>query len=127
MKIVNNKKGFTFLSVLLALVIILILMKGYLGPDKDKEKNWAQTNIDRSKDTACMANRTVVVTSINMWVVNHAGEEVTIEKLVAGGFSVPSCPGGGKYTIGPKNEVYCSLHYPDPSLAPAKQAEIPKN
>ncbi len=111
----NEKKGFTILSVLLALVIILILVGNYLGPEKKGEKNWAQTNIEKSENTACLANRTQLVTQISMYVVNHPGEPLTIDKMQAANYSVPLCPDGGVYSIGKNNEVYCSKHYPDPS------------
>jgi len=120
MYIKRNKKGYVFLSILLALAIILILVANYIAPDK-QTGNMIKTNIDKSKDAACTVNRQQLLTQINMYVINHSGEPITPEKLMQAGYSVPTCPGRGVYSIGEKDEVYCSVHYPESSSGDLEQ------
>lgn len=125
MKKKNTQRGYTIISLLLALVIILILVGNYMGPDKEKQKTWAQTNIDRSKDVTCAANRTQITTQLSMFQINHPGKNVTIESMQAANYSIPTCPSGGKYSIGDKNEIYCSIHAPDPNAPPPATPTAP--
>lgn len=108
----KNNKGFYFLSLLMALVIIMILMGHYLGGDKEQPKPDPLTYIDKGKSTACIANRNQIETNIQMWLINHPGETPTIEKLRQSGYSVPQCPEGGVYTIKPDGKTICSKHSP---------------
>lgn len=106
----RSMRGFSFLSLLLALVIILILAGGYFSRNKETQVSQYQTNIDRSKRTACLANRTTLETTIQAWETMHIGEKPTIEKLKAANYSVPTCPSGGTYSIDEHGIVHCSVH-----------------
>jgi competence protein ComGC len=109
---VKRSRGFSILSLMLALVIIFILVGSYsyLARDKETQISQYKTNIDRSKRVACMANRTTLETMIQSWQVTHLGEKPTIEKLKAANYSVPTCPSGGTYTIDEHGGVHCSVH-----------------
>ncbi len=109
----QHNKGFFFISILMALVIIMILSGYMLGGDKKENIPPAKTYIDRGSDTACTANRQVLETQIQMWMISHPGETPTIEKLKQSGVNVPTCPAGGTYTIDSNYKVHCSKHGAD--------------
>ncbi len=107
---IRSTRGFYIISLLLALVIIFILSGGYFSRDKKSQVSHYQTNIDRSKKTACIANRITFETNIQVWQTVHIGEKPTIEKLKTARYSVPTCPAGGTYTIDEQGSVHCSVH-----------------
>ena len=110
MSTTRSTGGFSFLSLLLALVIIFILSGGYFSRDKESQVSHYQTSIDRSKKTACIANRITFETNIQVWQTSHISEQPTIEKLKTARYSVPTCPSGGTYTIDEQGSVFCSGH-----------------
>ena len=123
----RRPRGFTFIGILLALVIMLILGGQYFKKDEESGKMYAQTQIDKSKISACAINRQVLSTGITSWTIMHSREEVTLEKLRRDRVSVPRCPDGVDYIIGSDTEVYCSIHYPPPTQAKAEsQARVPR-
>lgn len=123
----NRSRGFTFIGILLALVIMLILGGQYFKKDEETEIMYAQTQIDKSKTAACSVNRQVLSAGVTSWTIMHAGEEVTLEKLRRDKVSVPRCPDGVDYIIGSDTEVYCPIHYPPPAQAKAEsQARVPR-
>jgi hypothetical protein len=104
-------RAFTFISILIALVIIAILTGYYFKKDeKTGDVGLYMMSMERSKRAACLANRNVYEGYIQAWLASHPGEEVTPEKLRAAAYSVPTCPEGGTYTIEPDNTVSCSIH-----------------
>ena len=106
----RKNKGFFFISILMALLIIMILSGYMLGGDKKENIPPARTYVDRGSNTACTANRQVLETQIQMWMISHPGETPTIEKLKQAKQNVPRCPSGGTYTIDSNYKVSCSKH-----------------
>ena len=120
----NRSKGFTFIGILIALVIILILSGYYFKKDEVSEKTYVQTQLDKSKTSACAANRQVLNAHITSWSIQHSGEQISIEKLQQDRVNVPRCPDNRDYILGPNGEVYCPVHYPPPTHPRAEaQAE----
>lgn len=110
---IGKPTGFTLLSVLLALLIIFILTGYYFrrgGSNVEQQLSLYETSMDRSKAVACQANRQVIETNIQAWMVTHPGETPTLEKLSQAGYSIPRCPEGGTYSITPEGQVVCDRH-----------------
>jgi competence protein ComGC len=120
----NRSRGFTIIGLLLALVIIMILMGHYFKKDEVTEKTYIQTQLDKSTDVACTANRQVLGTHIIAWSIAHPGEKVSSEKLTLDRVNVPHCPDGPEYIFETNGEVYCPKHAPFPTQPRAEaQAE----
>ena len=109
-----RSKGFTFIGILIALAIILILSGHYFKKDEETEKVYVQTQIDKSKTSACAMNRKTLESSITAWRISHPQEELTLDKLRRDRYSVPRCPDGSEYIIGSRDQVYCPIHFPPP-------------
>ena len=114
----TRRRGFYLIGVLIVLAIILVLYGKQLAGDKSEGISSAQTKIDRSKEVACSVNRQMIVTGMTAWQISHPGEQPTIEGLRSAGVTVPNCPQGGTYSIGPKGDVWCSIHNPPPGATP---------
>jgi competence protein ComGC len=109
---IKQSRAFTFFSILLALVIIMILTGYYFTKDKSNPNDVAlyDMSMERSKRAACAADRNVLEGYIQTWMISHPGEDVSLEKLRDAAYSVPRCPQGGTYTIESDNSVSCSIH-----------------
>jgi len=110
-----RSRGFTIIGMLLALVIILILSGYYFKKDEVSEKTYVQTQLDKSTNVACTANRQVLSTHIIAWSIAHPGEQVSSEKLRLDRVNVPKCPDGPEYIFETNGEVYCPKHDPPPT------------
>lgn len=117
----NRSKGFMLLGLLMALVIVLILMGYYFKKDKDTQRMYVQTQIDKSKNVACTVNRQTLSTSIMTWTISHPGEQVTVEKLRQAAASVPHCPDNIDYIFDNNGNVYCPIHFPPPGQTPMQK------
>lgn len=113
----KQNRGFAILGILLALAIILILSGHYFTKDEASQKTYVETQIDKSTDAACAANRRTLEGSVSAWQVSHFNEQPTAEKLRKARYSVPRCPDGPEYIITPEGNVYCPVHYPPPGKA----------
>jgi len=111
----SRPKGFTFIGILIALVIIMILAGNYFKKDEETEKMYVQTQLDKSRNAACAVNRQTLGAHITSWTISHPGEVVTVEKLRRDRINVPRCPSGVEYEIGTDGTVYCPEHYPAPT------------
>jgi len=105
-----GQRGFSFVAVLLALLIAAALYFGYFhfqSVTGDHAKGIVA--IDATRAVACRTNRQNIERAIELWAVNHPGETPTLAALQAEGLLIPSCPEGGRYDI-VGQEVYCSVH-----------------
>jgi hypothetical protein len=107
---VCNETGFSFVAVLLALLIAAALYFGYFKMQSViGEKATSIQAIDVSRAMACRANRQNIERAIAFWSVNHPDEEPTLAGLQADGVQIPTCPEGGRYEIAGR-AVRCSVH-----------------
>jgi hypothetical protein len=114
---VHSRRGFYLIGLLIVIAILLIL--GYEQMGGSDGQGGSKFAIDRSKDTACMANRSVFASTLTTWRITHQGEAVTLE-AIAKTTSVPTCPMGGKYSLSADGStLYCSIHFPDPAAVPS--------
>jgi len=111
----HRSKGFTLIGILIALAIIMILGGYYFKEDELTEKNYVDTQIDKSKVAACSVNRQTLSANITAWTIQHPGENVTLEKLRNARYTVPRCPEGHDYIIDNDGNVYCPVHNPPPT------------
>jgi hypothetical protein len=105
-----SPSGMSFVSMLLALVILAALYFGYFHFQSgvvDIKKG--ETAIDRSRDFACRMNRQTIERELTLWRANHEGETPTLEALAAAKSSLPRCPEGGRYSL-EGSHVQCSIH-----------------
>ena len=109
---VGAVRAFVLIELLLVLVVIAILAGGYFSKNNNiaDSRSTYQMSIGRSNNTACLANRTVLKTSIEMYRMAHPNEPVDTEHLKAAGFQTPSCPQGGVYGFQADGTVTCTKH-----------------
>jgi competence protein ComGC len=107
---VLGQRGFSFVAVLLALLIAAALYFGYFHfQSATSERAKGIAAIDAARAIACRTNRQTIEREIVLWSVNHPDEPPTLAALQAEGLRVPSCPEGGRYDIVGR-EVHCSVH-----------------
>lgn len=111
----KRSRGFTFIGILLALVIIMILGGQYFKRDDVTQKMYAETQLDKSRNVACSVNRQTFSAHVTSWTISHSGEKITVEKLRRDKINIPRCPDHVDYEIGSNGEVYCPNHYPAPT------------
>lgn len=107
-----SQRGFGFLSVLLALLIIGLLYFWIGGPGLQSVSHSvseAKTVKTSGNLVACSMNRKAIEKELLTWSVTHPGERPTLAKLKAAGVYVPACPDGGTLSI-EGGTVVCSLH-----------------
>jgi competence protein ComGC len=105
-----TEKGFSFVAVLLALLIAAALYFGYFHfQSVTGERARGVTAIDATQAIACRTNRQNIKLAITLWSVNHPGETPSLAALQSEGVRIPSCPQGGRYEIVGR-EVQCSVH-----------------
>jgi competence protein ComGC len=108
--LIRNQRGFGFVSVLLAMLIVGVLYFGYFKMQSATSDRATGGNaIVVSRAVACRTNRQQIERDITMWSVDHPDEPPTLAALQASGLRVPSCPEGGTYDI-VGHDVLCSLH-----------------
>jgi competence protein ComGC len=106
----RDEGGFSFVAVLLALLIGAALYFGYFHfQSVTGEHAKGVAAIDAARAVACRANRQNIEREIALWSVNHPGETASLAALRSEGFRIPSCPEGGRYEI-VGHEVHCSVH-----------------
>lgn len=115
MYIQTRSSGFTFIGILLALVIIMILGGYYFKKDEITEKTYVDTQLDKSRNAACAVNRQTFSAHVASWSISHPGEKITVEKLRQDKVNVPRCPDNVDYEIGSNGEIYCPVHNPAPT------------
>jgi len=105
----HPRRGFTFIGLLIVLVIIMILVGNQMG-GTNGNPSLQKITVDRSKNAACLANRTTIVTQFNMWAIDNPGRVPTVKDLEDGRINVPRCPEGGEYTILQNGGIHCTKH-----------------
>ncbi|HPB31085.1 MAG TPA: prepilin-type N-terminal cleavage/methylation domain-containing protein [Candidatus Sumerlaeota bacterium] len=110
----RDRRGFTLIGVLIALVIVMILAGHYFKKDEETQRNYVETQLDKSRDAACAVNLRNLEGAISMWQINHTGEKVTVENLRRDGINIPRCPDNQDYIIKEDGLVYCPIHQPEP-------------
>jgi hypothetical protein len=104
------ESGFSFVAVLLALLIAAALYFGYFHfQSVTGEHAKGIVVIDAARAVSCRVNRQNIEREIVLWSVNHPGETPSLAALQAEGLQIPSCPEGGSYEI-VGHEVHCSVH-----------------
>ena len=106
----RRQSGFSFVSILLAMLIAAALYFGYFhfqNAGSDRAKGIAA--IDAARAVACRSNRQNIERAIALWAVSHPGENPSIAALQADGIRIPTCPEGGRYDI-VGQDVRCSVH-----------------
>ncbi len=107
---VDSEQGLTFISVVVALVIIGAFYYGYLGQYGMKEEltrgGVAQT---AGRGIACQMNRQAIERAILTWTMSHPGKEPSLKDLERDGIPINRCPEGGRFKVEGK-KVSCSLH-----------------
>lgn len=108
----GSQQGFSFFSILAALVIIGILYAGY----SNEYFSSAETAVTRGTNTklvteamACKMNRQAIEQAMMRWSITHPDEQATLERLEKDGIFIKPCPEGGQFRL-EGNKVYCSLH-----------------
>jgi hypothetical protein len=109
MTVSDHQRGASFVAVLMAMLIAVLLYFGYFKfQSMMSDARTGQTAIDQSRAFACRMNRQTIERGINMWQVNHPGEQPTLGDLASEGITA-SCPEGGTYELVGR-EVHCSVH-----------------
>jgi competence protein ComGC len=111
MDAIHNQRGFGFVSILLAMLIVAALYFGYFKMQNEMSggRSVGLSAINASREVACRTQRQQIERDITMWAVNHPDEPPTIAALQHDGLRIPSCPEGGQYSIDGR-EVHCSVH-----------------
>lgn len=112
-------RGFVFLELLLALIIIAILAGGYFSRDGGPQGSQStyQRTMTRTDDAVCKANRSTLMTQVHMFKMNNPNQQVTTVNMRNSGYNPPTCPKGGVYSYQPDGRLTCSKH-PDTHLPP---------
>jgi prepilin-type N-terminal cleavage/methylation domain-containing protein len=106
----NN--GFVLLELLIVLVVVAILAGGYFSKNRTGEnaQSTYQMSMQRSNNTACIANRAALKTQIQMFKMNNPTTPVSTENLQKASINVPVCPQKGAYGFTPDGNILCSYH-----------------
>ncbi len=105
-----NQRGFGFVAVLVAMLIVAFLYFGYFKlQSATSERSTGVTALSSSRAVACRTQRQNIERDIMAWSVNHDGETPTFAALEADGLHIASCPEGGRYEIVGR-EVHCTKH-----------------
>ena len=106
----DSERGFSFISVVLTLVIIGALYYGYLG-QYGMEEAITQGGVAKTagQAIACQMNRQAIERAIMTWTLSHPGKQPTLKDLENDGISINRCPEGGRFRVEGK-KVSCSLH-----------------
>lgn len=115
----SRRRGFaTMIGLLLVVAIILVLVDtGYFrrGPDG---KTAAKTYVDKSRNSACVANLAVLRGEIQSFTMQNNGE-VPPANMLRAKLSSARCPDGGRYQVDSQGNVYCTTHAPAPDALAA--------
>lgn len=105
-------------GIVVMLIVLIVIMFGSLQYFTDNQPQQQVTtgirDIERSADVSCTANRNAIKTNIVTWQVNNAGEPLRLDELRRQ-TSLPNCPRGGVYLLGPDGTIYCTKHFPPPA------------
>ncbi len=108
---VGDERGFGFIVVLAALLIVGLLYFTYFGMNTVKHDQAVGIKaIDTSKAFSCKMQRGQIERELNTWAATHDGQVPTdLDDLARSGIRIPKCPEGGEYSLEEKH-VHCSVH-----------------
>ena len=110
-----GRHGFYIIGVLIVVVIIFILLfKGSFNRDPVTQVTQSQTQLDRSRDSACAFNRNAIRTDLTHLRIMNPDMKMNME-VVRRQINIPNCSGKGVYLLGPDGTVYCTEHFPPPA------------
>jgi len=108
------ERGFYLIGLLIVLIIIAVVLgKGYFRQDPTTGATQAQMYIERSKDTACTADRLAMQADITQIGLLSGGGPPSIQALRAR-LGPRRCQAGGEFLLDAKGNVYCTVHAPPP-------------
>lgn len=108
-----KKRGFAILELVIVLIIIAILSGWYFsngGNSAQQAASQYQHSMEKSNNTACLASRTALKTSIQLWQMQNPGKPVNAENLSTANINTKVCPEQGQISITPSGELVCSKH-----------------
>jgi hypothetical protein len=110
MTIWRDRRGLSFVSVLVTLLILAALYFGYLrSPSSDGERSVGIQSLDASRAVACRTQRQGIERDLQMYAANNDRPPGSLDELRRSGIGVPDCPEGGRYALA-GGRVTCSAH-----------------
>ncbi len=110
------RRGFSFLSVLVALTLvglaylILIGLSGDAGGNPSGLSSRQLTGSPGlSKAAACRTNRLAAAKALTTWAVSHPDRPATLDELRSRRLLVQECPDGGRFELA-GGQVVCRRH-----------------
>jgi competence protein ComGC len=102
--------GFSFVSFLVALVIVAVMYFGYFRmASTSGEKSVGIQSLDAAKGVACRTQRQQIERDVSLYTANHEQPPGSLADLERAGVLIPSCPEGGRYALA-GSHVTCSRH-----------------
>jgi competence protein ComGC len=106
----RESRGFSFVSVLLALLILAVLYFGYFHlQSATNERTTKIQGLEAAKAVACRTQREQLERDVQMYAADHDGPPHSLDDLARAGIPIPSCPEGGHYAL-VGTHVTCSVH-----------------
>lgn len=109
----SKAKAFAILELVVVVVIIAILSGWYFSGSGGGAKQAAsqyQHSMEKSNRTACLASRTALNTSIQLWKMQNPQKPITAENLQTANINTKVCPEGGQISITADGTLVCSKH-----------------
>jgi len=123
----RHPRGAAILSLVLSLAIMGILAGMYFEPVQTPTggtQPWAIYQIERTRDTVCMANRRTAETTLLMHQMDHNTRQLGTESMQQLASRFPPCPGEGAFYFG-GDHILCTAHNPLPRFRDALNIPLP--
>ncbi|MBI4515466.1 MAG: hypothetical protein HY699_06595 [Deltaproteobacteria bacterium] len=110
MRALGREGGFSFVSILLAMLLLAVLYFGYFRLSSSSgEKGAGIQSLQTSKGIACRTQRQQIERDVQAYSMSHDGPPHSLAELEREGIRVPSCPEGGRYALA-GIQITCSTH-----------------